>query len=111
MVELSQAGLQGVEPLGVDGGCWRWDGGGGMGGGRRGHGLALRVYLAAGKRRLRSLSWTLHPQEPRNPLQQNQVHLKHTKTQILINTRQMSTKDSLLMIRFNYIYYRATLNH
>lgn len=103
MVELSQAGLQGVEALGEDGGHWRGDGVGGCGGSRRGQGLALRVCLAVGKSRLRSLSWTLHSQEPRNPLQQNQVHLTHKDTNTdkkrcifsHINTHQVSIKDSL----------------
>ncbi len=81
MVELCQASLQGVEALGEDGGHRRGDGGvGSGGGGRRGQGLALRVSLAAGKSQLCSLSWTLHPQKPRDPLQQNQVHLTHRQT-------------------------------
>lgn len=75
MVELSQAGLQGVEALGEDGGHQGGDGGSGSGGGRRGQRLALTVRLAVGKSRFCPLTWTLHPQEPRDPLQQNQVHL------------------------------------
>lgn len=132
VVELSQAGLQGVEALGEDGRHWRGDGGGGSGGGRRGQCLALRVCLAVGKARLRSISWTLHPQEPRNPLQQNQVHLTHKDTNTdgkmiehrctfsYINAHQMSINDSLwsllafniLLISYNYILYsyHATFN-
>ena len=71
VVELSQAGLKGVEALGDDRGHWCGVGGGGSGGSRRGQVLALTVGMEVGKRRLRSLSRTLHPQEPRNPLQQN----------------------------------------
>lgn len=85
VVELCQAGLQGVEALREDGGHWRGDGGGGGGGGRGGQSLALRVCLAVGQSQLLSFSWTFHPQEPRNPLQQDQVHLtnKHTKSVLL----------------------------
>lgn len=72
VVKLSQAGLQGVEALGEDRRQRCVDGGGGCcGGGGRGQGFALAVGLAVGKGRFCSLSWTLHPQEPGDPLQQN----------------------------------------
>lgn len=81
MVELGEAGLQGAEALREDGGHWGRDGGGGSGGGgRRGQGLALRVCLAVGESWAHSLTWTLHPKKPRNPLQQNQVHLTYKDT-------------------------------
>lgn len=70
-VELCQAGLKGVQALWEDGGHWGGDGGGGSGRGWRGQGFALRVGLTVGKTRLHALPWTLHPQKPGNPLQQN----------------------------------------
>lgn len=75
MVELRQAGLQGVEALGHDGRHRGGYGAGGSCGGRGGEGLALRVHLAVEKSRVPSLTWALHPQKPRNPLQQNEAHL------------------------------------
>lgn len=76
VAELSQAGLQGVEALREDGWCWCGDGGScGGSGGRGGQGLAAGVRLAVGESWLRPLAWTLHTQKPRDPLQQNQVHL------------------------------------
>lgn len=86
VTELSQAGLQGVEALWEDGRCWCGDGGGGGGsGGRGGQGLAARVCLAVGESWLRPLAWTLHTQKPRDPLQQNQVHL--------VGQRETNTND------------------
>lgn len=79
VAELSKVGLQGVEAGGEDGRQWGSDGvggcGSGGGGGRRGKGLGVRVGLVVGKMRIACLTWMLHSQEPRNPLQQNQVDL------------------------------------
>lgn len=80
MAELGQAGLQGGEALGDGGGDWGGGGSGGSGGSRGGQAPALSVCLAVGKDGVLSLSRSLHPQEPRNPLEQNQVHLRGTKT-------------------------------
>lgn len=49
------------------------------GGARRRQLPAVGVCQAVRKIRVIHLSRTLHPQEPRNPLQQNQMHLKQKK--------------------------------
>lgn len=101
VAELGKAGLQGVKALREDRRHWGVDsGGGGGGGGRRGQGFTLRICLAVEESWLRPLTWALHTQEPRDPLQQNQVHLTDKET--LTNWTQSQSTDKHLESSLNH---------